>query len=103
MDYDSGVDDNTGSWTVRPTATNWSTYNAHYQTLVDASTAAGSYTSPTLVGSEFTQTGEIVLVNLENQYRPTVESWTEDQLMLIISWSNKSYSNIKTLIDAAIA
>jgi len=100
---DSGVDDNTGSWTVRPTATNWSTYNAHYQTLVDASTAAGSYTSPTLVGSEFTQTGEIVLVNLENQYRPTVESWTEDQLMLIISWSNKSYSNIKTLIDAAIA
>jgi len=100
---DSGVDDNTASWTVRPTATNASTYNAHYQALVDASTAAGSYTSPTLVGSEFTQTGEICLINLENQYRPTVQSWSEDQLMVMIAWSNKSYAQIKTIIDAAIA
>ena len=100
---DSGVDDNTCGWTVRPTATNATTYNAHYQALVDASTAVGSYTDPTLVGSEFTQTGEIVLINMENQYRPTVQSWSEDQLCLLISWSDKSYDDIKTLMDAAVA
>jgi hypothetical protein len=100
---DSGLDDNTGSWTVRPTATNATTFKAHYQGLVDASTAAASYTDPSLVGSEFTQTGEIVLINLENQYRPTPQSYTEDVLTLIIVWSNKSYSDIKTLVDAAIA
>jgi len=100
---DAGVDDNTGSWTVRPTATNATTYKAHNQALVDASTAAASYTDPTLVGSEFTQTGEIVLMNLENQYRPTHQSWTEDQLTLIITWSDDSYSTIKALMDAAVA
>ncbi len=100
---DAGVDDNTGSWTVRPTATNATTYKAHNQALVDASTAAASYTDPTLVGSEFTQTGEIVLINLENQYRPTHQSWTEDSLTLMITWSDDSYDDIKTLMDAAVA
>jgi len=100
---DAGVDDNTGSWTVRPTATNSTTYNSHYQGLVDASTAAASYTDPTLVGSEFTQAGEIVLINFESQYRPTPQSWTEDALTLMITWSDDSYSDIKTLMDAAVA
>jgi hypothetical protein len=100
---DSGVDDNTGSWTVRPSATNATTFKNHYKALEDANTATASYTDPTLVGSEFTQTGEIVLLNLENQHRFTPQSWTEDQVMLVINWSNKSYSDIKTLMDAAVA
>jgi hypothetical protein len=100
---DAGVDDNTGSWTVRPTATNATTFKAHYQALEDANTAAADYTDPTLVGSEFTQTGEIVLINLENQYRPTPQTYTEDSLMLMITWCNYTYSDIKTLMDAAVA
>lgn len=100
---DAGVDDNTGSWTVRPTATNATTYKNHYKALEDANTAAADYTDPTLVGSEFTQAGKIVLINMENQYRPTHQSWTEDQLTLMITWSDNSYSDIKTLMDAAVA
>jgi len=100
---DSGVDDNTGSWTVRPTANNATTFKAHYQALEDANTATASYTDPTLVGSEFTQTSEICLLNLENQHRFTPQSWTEDRLMLVINWSNKSYAQIKALMDAAVA
>jgi len=104
----SGWDDysgepNVGSWTVWPTSTNFTTYNSHYQGLVDAGTAVASYTDPTKVGSEFTQTGSVVLVNFENQYKPTAVSRTKDQLSLAITWSNKSYADIKALIDAAIA
>ena len=40
---------------------------------------------------------------MENQYRPTHQSWTEDQLTLMITWSDNSYSDIKTLMDAAVA
>ena len=100
---DYGGNDNIGSWTVWPTSTNWTTFNNHYTTLKDASTAAASYTDPTKTGSEFAQTGSVVLVNFENMHKPTAVSRTKDQLSLIISWSNKSYSDIKTLIDAATA
>ena len=100
---DYGGDDNVGSWTVWPTSTNWTTFNNHYTTLKNASTAAADYTDPTKSGSEFAQTGSVVLVNFENMHKPTAVSRTKDQLSLIISWSNKSYADIKTLIDAAIA
>ena len=91
-------------YTVRPTATNVSTYNAHYQTLKDNNTAAADYTSPTQVGSQFTQIGNILLLNFENQWQPTdMENNTRDQLKLTISWSSHSYAQIKTLIDTAIA
>ena len=100
-DYGSGA--NVLSATVWPTSTNFTTYNSHYQSLIDASTAVADYTDPTKVGSEFTQTGSVVLVNLENQYKPTAVSRTKDQLSLAITWSNKSYADIKALIDAAIA
>ena len=100
---DYGGDDNVGSWTVWPTSTNWTTFNNHYTTLKNASTAAASYTDPTKSGSEFTQTGSVVLINFENMHKPTAVSRTKDQLSLIITWSNKSYADIKTLIDAAIA
>jgi len=100
---DYGGDDNVGSWTVWPTSTNWTTFNNHNTTLKDASTAAASYTDPTKVGSEFAQTGSVVLVNFENMHKPSVVSRTKDQLSLMITWSNKSYADIKTLIDAAIA
>lgn len=100
---DGGVDSSTGSWTVRPTATNVTTYKNHYQTLQDASTAAADYTDPTLVGSEFTQTGKVVLINFENQYRPTPQTYTESSLSFLITWCNDSYSDIKALMDAAVA
>ena len=100
-DYGSGA--NVGSWTVWPTSTNFTTYNSHYQGLVDASTAVASYTDPTKVGTEFVEAGNVVLLNLENQHKPTAVSRTKDQLSLSISWSNKSYADIKSLIDAAIA
>ena len=91
-------------YTVRPTATNVSTYNAHYQTLRDNNTAAADYTSPTQVGSQFSQIGNVLLLNFENQWQPTdVENNDKDQMKLIIAWSSHSYAEIKALIDAAIA
>tara|TARA_R100000008_G_scaffold86385_1_gene79273 strand:- start:1447 stop:2286 length:840 start_codon:yes stop_codon:yes gene_type:complete len=100
---DGGVDSNTGAWTVRPTATNATTYKNHYKALVDANTAAADYTSPALVGSEFTQTSKLALINFENQYGPTPQTYTESSLSLLITWNDHTYAQIKALMDAAIA
>lgn len=101
---DYGVSGQDMQYTVRPTATNVSTYNAHYQTLRDNNTAAADYTSPTQVGSQFSQIGNVLLINYENQWQPTnIGSHTKDQIKLIIAWSSHSYAQIKALIDAAIA
>ena len=101
---DYGVSGQDMSYTVRPTSTNVSTYNAHYQTQVDNSTAAADYTSPTQVGSQFSQTGKILLINFENHWQPTdIASNTKDQLKFVMAWSSHTYAQIKALIDAAIA
>ena len=100
---DYGGDDNSMSYTVRPTQTNVTNSNTHYKNLTDASTAAADYTNPTKVGTEFTSTGDIQLVNFENHWQPTPASFTKDQLKLVIMWSTHTYAQIKTLVDTAIA
>ena len=91
------------SMKVRPTMTNQTTFNAHNQTLADASTAPASYTNQTLSGSEFTQNGSVVLINCTNQYQPVPVSRTVDQTVLHIAWYSHTYAQIKALMDAAIA
>ena len=49
------------SMKVRPTMTNQTTFNAHNQTLADASTAPASYTNQTLSGSICTSTMDIYI------------------------------------------
>jgi hypothetical protein len=89
--------------TVWPTSTNATTLNNHYTTLVDANTAAGSYTDPTKVGSEFTMSSILYLQNYENYFKETANaSRTTDTITFIMSFS-QDYATIKALIDAAIA
>ena len=90
------------SFTVRPSDTNITNYNTHYQALVDAGTAAADYTDPVLEGTEFTESGNILLVNCENQFRQTTMNTDADRLWLTIRWSNHSYAQIKALMDAAM-
>ena len=98
-----GLDTHELSFKVRPTMTNQTTFNAHNQTLADASTAPASYTNQTLSGSEFTQTGSVLLMNSTNQYQPTPVSRTADHIVLHIAWYAHTYAEIKALMDAAIA
>jgi hypothetical protein len=98
-----GLDSHKLSVKVRPTMTNQTTFNAHNQTLADASTAPASYTNQTLSGSEFTQAGSVMLVNCTNQYQPTPSSPTVDAYTLNIAWYSHTFAQIKALIDAAIA
>jgi len=99
-----GVNDNTASYTVWPTSTNMSTMNTHYTSLEDADTAAASWSNPTKVGSEFTQSSDLCLVNYQNywQQSPTPTQDT-NALMLCISYTTHTYAQIKALMDAAIA
>ena len=90
------------SFKVRPTMTNQTTFNAHNQTLADASTAPASYTNQTLSGSEFTQSGSVMLINCTNQYQP-ISNFSVDAVNLTIAWYGHTYAEIKALIDAAIA
>ena len=99
-----GVNDNTGSWTVWPTSTNMTTMNTHYTSLEDADTASTSWTDPTKVGSEFTQTGSVILINGNNYHKPTSSpAQSTDTLMMGIGYTTHTYAQIKALIDAAIA
>jgi hypothetical protein len=99
-----GVNDNTGSWTVWPTSTNISTMNTHYTTLEDNNTASASWTDPTKVGSEFTETGSIILLNGNTYHKPSsTPAQTTDTLLLGIGYTTHTYAQIKALIDAAIA
>ena len=92
------------SYTVRPTSTDVSAYNAHYQTQVDNSTAAADFTSPPQVGSQFSQVGSVILINYENHWQPTdYANADKDELKLLIAFGSHSYAQIKALIDAAIA
>jgi hypothetical protein len=99
-----GVNDNTASYTVWPTSTNMSTMNTHYTSLEDADTAAASWSNPTKVGSEFTQSSDLCLVNYQNywQQSPTPAQDT-NALMMCISYTTHTYAQIKALMDAAIA
>ena len=105
----SGMDQHGGAtndmqYTVRPTSTNVTAYNNHYAGLVSGSTAAADYTNPPQVGTEFSQIGNVLLVNYENHWQPTdLVSNDRDQLKFILTWSSHSYAQIKALIDAAIA
>ena len=89
--------------TVWPTSTNATTLNNHYTSLVDANTAAGSYTDPTKGGSEFTMSSLLMLVNSENYHKQTADaSRTTDTITFIMAFG-QDYATIKALIDAAIA
>ena len=89
--------------TVWPTSTNATALNTHYTSLVDDSTAAGSYTDPTKVGSEFTMSSLLMLVNAENYHKETPDaSRTTDTITFMMTFS-QDYATIKALIDAAIA
>ena len=99
-----GGNANEMSYTVRPTSTNVTAYNAHYQTQVDNSTAAADFTSPPQVGSQFSQVGNIILINYENHWQPTdYANADKDELKLLIAFASHSYAQIKALMDAAIA
>jgi len=99
-----GVNDNTAKYTVWPTSTNMGTMNTHYTSLEDADTAAASWSNPTKVGSEFTQSSDLCLINYQNYWQGTPTP-TQDTnvLMMAIGYTTHTYAQIKALIDAAIA
>ena len=90
------------SITVRPNDTNITNYNAHYKALADASTATTDYTDPALEGTEYTEVGNILLVNCENQFRFTTLNTDTDRMWLQICWNSHSYAQIKALMDATM-
>ena len=99
-----GGDDNVANYTVWPTSTNMSTMNTHYASLESADTAAASWTNPTKVGSEFTQSSDLLLVNYENYWQQTpTPAQNTDTLLMAIGYTTHTYAQIKALIDAAIA
>ena len=100
-DLDVGVD-RSMSWTVRPNDTNITNYNSHYKALADADTLAADYTDPPLTGEEYTVGGNILLINCENQQRPTTLNSDTDRVALCIAWTSHTYAQIKALIDAAV-
>ena len=99
-----GGTDQEDSIDVRPNMKTRSVFNDHYATQHAASTAAADYTSPTLVGSEFTQRSSCMLINLESGWRGTpVMPKPNDLITINIIYSSHTYAQIKTLIDTAIA
>ena len=101
-DVYGGTDQET-SIDVRPSMKTESVFNTHYATQHGASTAPADYTSPTLVGSEFTQKSSCMLLNLESAWRGTPVTLTKDVVTINIMWTSHTYAQIKTLIDTAIA
>ena len=92
------------SYNVWPTSTNMSTMNTHYNTLENDNTATASWTNTTRVGSEFTQTGSVILLNGPTYHQPTpTPAQTTDTLLMGIGYTTHTYAQIKALIDAAIA
>ena len=91
------------SVTVRPNDANITTYNNHYKALRDANTPAADYTDPPAAGAEYVVEGNILLVNYENQWRGTTMNTDTDKIYLCITWSNHTYAQIKTIMDASIA
>ena len=79
--------------------------NNHYKTLEDANTPAADWTNPPKVGSEFHQSGKLLLVNYDNYFQGKYVAGplAAPTLILCMSWSSHSYAEIKALIDAAIA
>ena len=98
-----GGADNEDSVVVWPTSTNIDTMNNHYKSLEDASTAAADWTSPTKVGTEFTSSSSVHLINFENYWQGKPTAAPTDTLSICIGWNSHSYADIKALIDAAIA
>ena len=90
------------SLTVRPDDDDVASYNNHYKALRDAGTPAADYTDPTATGAEYVVEGNILLLNYENQWRPTTLNADTDRINLVMTWPKHTYAEIKELIDAAI-
>ena len=91
------------SVTVRPDDDDVASYNNHYKALRDANTPAADYTDPPAAGAEYVVEGNILLVNYENQFRPTTLNADTDRICLSIGWTNHTYAQIKATMDEAIA
>jgi len=98
-----GGTDQEDSIDVRPSMGTQSVFDTHYKTQYDASTLPAAFTSPTLVGTEFTQVGNIILLNLETAWKGSDVVRTNDFITMNIVWSSHTYAQIKTIIDTAIA
>jgi hypothetical protein len=102
FDVHGGTDDSP-SVDVRPSMSTQSVFDNHYKTQYDASTLAADYTSPTLVGSEYTLRSNLMLLNYENAWKGSDVVRSKDNLSINIAWSSHTYAQIKTIIDTAIA